>query len=236
MAYDPNDPEDKKIVQGLIDAALNEQKELHEADIEGLKNKNKDLTERLRKARTEGGSDNAGEVERLENELADSQSKLRKAESDLRTVNRNLESVTQERNTAVEQRDTVTRERDNEFTQNRLTAEFVGVKVGEHFLDDLVTSHAAKASIKEVNGERTVFLGDKPLGEFVKEWAESDKGKVYITAPGNTGGSAASTGNASGGAKKLYEMTEVERATAYKANPADFDARVAAGENIPPKT
>lgn len=236
MAYDPNDPADKAILDKAVKDALAAQAEEHETEIEGLRNKNTELLGKLRKARTEGGNESAGEVERLENELADTQGKLRKAESDLRTVRRELDTANQELGTTRQTLQTEQETSRNEFVQNRLTTELTSANVGSQFLEDVTASLARQVTVKEVDGKRQAFVGDKPLGEFIKEWSQGDKGKHYVVAPNNAGGNAnGSGGNANGGAKKIYEMTEVERAEAYRANPADFDRRVAAGEGVAPK-
>lgn len=237
MAYDPNDPADKAILDKAVKDALEAQQAEHEADIEGLKDKNKDLLAKLRKARTEGGSETAGEVERLETELSEVQGKLRKAESDLRQTRRELDTANADLGTTRQTLQTEQETSRNEFVQNRLTAELTTANVGSQFLEDVTASLSRQVTVKEVDGKRQAFVGDKPLGEFVKEWAQGDRGKHYVTAPANGGGGANPPGNPQGGAKKLYEMTEVERAEAYRANPTDFDRRVAAGENIaPPKS
>lgn len=237
MAYDANDPADKAILDKAVKDALAAQAEEHEGEIEGLRNKNTELLAKLRKARTEGGNESAGEVERLENELADTQGKLRKAESDLRGVRRELDTANTDLATtrqSLESEQTTSR---NEFVQNRLTSELTAANVGTQFLEDVTASLSRQVTVKEVDGKRQAFVGDKPLGEFVKEWSQGDKGKHYVTAPANGGGGATPPGAPQGGPKKLYEMTEMERSEAYRANPTDFDRRVAAGENIaPPKS
>lgn len=237
MAYDPNDPKDKAIVQGLIDTALEQARETHEAEIEGLKTKNTDLIGKLRKARAEGGNENTGEIERLETELNEAQGKLRKAESDLRQVNRDVATVTAERDAAQTSLQAETDFARNLLVNNGLTGALVEANVAPQFLDDVTASLARQVTIKDSDGERKAFVGDKPLGEFVKEWSQSDRGKHYVVAPANGGGGTPPPGSPQGGAKKLYEMTEPERIAAHNANPADFQARVAAGENkVPPKS
>jgi hypothetical protein len=55
MAYDPNDPADKRIVDKLIkdavDAALEEARTEHEAEVEGLRNKRTELLDKLKLAK-----------------------------------------------------------------------------------------------------------------------------------------------------------------------------------------
>lgn len=217
MAYDPNDPADKAILDKAVKDALEAKQLEHEEEIQGLKDKNQELLGKLRKARTEGGAENAGEIERLETELHETQGKLRKAESDLRQTNRDLSAAHEERDTA---RNELTSEREfsrNELVNNRLTGELVGVNVASQFLEDVGASLARQVTIKEVDGKREAFVGDKPLGEFVKEWAGSDKGKHYVTAPANGGGGTQNPGNPQGGTKKIAEMTLAERTAHFNA-------------------
>lgn len=233
MAYDPADPADVAIVTKAVATALEAAQEEHQAEVDRLDKKNKDLLAKLAKARA--GENNAGEVERLENELSELQGKLRKAEGDLRQATRDLTSVTTERDTAVTERDSARTVANNEFAANRLTNEFATLNVGEAFREDLVSAMQGQVTVKEVNGKREAFVGDKPLSDHLKEWAEN-KGKHYVLAPNNAGGNANGSGGANGGSKKIYEMTDLERNAAYQADPAGFDARVKAGEHIAPKS
>ena len=67
MAYDPNDPADKKIMKDAIAAALAELATEHEQDIQGLKIKNGELVQKLKKAQE--GTPDAKEVAALETQL-----------------------------------------------------------------------------------------------------------------------------------------------------------------------
>ena len=82
MAYDANDPADKKIVQDLIDEALEEAANKHEEEIAGLKTKNKDLIDRIKKLRASSGDGDPEEVSRLEAELEEKKTLLKAAEKD----------------------------------------------------------------------------------------------------------------------------------------------------------
>lgn len=47
-----------------------------------------------------------------------------------------------------------------------------------------------QATIKAENGQYQAVIGDKALGEFIKEWATSDAGKHFVAADNNSGGGA----------------------------------------------
>lgn len=228
MAYDPNDPADRKIVQDAVDAALATAREEHDSEVERLNNKNTELLGKLKKAR-EGG-DNAGEVERLETELAGVQKQLGEANTKLRTTERQLATVTGERDTAVTERDTAVSQRDNEFKNNALSSALAEAKVAPHFMDAAKALLNGKLAV-EVNGdERTILADGKPVGDFIKEWAASDAGKHYVIAPANGGGGATGpNGNGNpNGSKKLSEMSEAERTEMARSQPEAFQSLVAA--------
>ncbi len=234
MAYDPKDSADVKIVTDAVKAATDALTETHEAEVEGLKNKNQELLGKIRKARTGDDAGSAAEVERLESELAETQGKLRTAESNLRQASRDKETLTGERDTAVATAATEAGVAKDLIVTSGLTAALVENKVAPQFLDDVTASLARQVTVKEVEGKRKAFVGDKPVGDFVKEWSQGDKGKHYVIAPGNGGGGTQPPGSPPQGGKKLFEMSETERSAAYRADPADFDRRVAAGENKAP--
>lgn len=216
MAFDKNDPADVKIVNDAVAAALATQAEEHEAETEGLVAKRDELLAKLRKARTEGGGGDAAEVERLENELSTVKATLVTTERNLRRVTTELGTITTERDNALVERDS---ERDfsrGEIVNSRLTAELVGVNVASEFLDDVTASLARQVAVKEVDGKREAFVGDKTLGDFVKEWAGS-KGKHYITAPAHGGGGTTPPGTPPSGTKKISEMNTLERNAHYIA-------------------
>jgi chromosome segregation ATPase len=61
---------------------------------------------------------------------------------------------------------------------------------------------AAKAMLKSQtklmadNGQYSALMGEKPLNEAIAEWAASDEGKHFVSAPANSGGGATGgTGN-----------------------------------------
>lgn len=55
---------------------------------------------------------------------------------------------------------------------------------------------AAKAMLKSQtklmaeNGQYSALMGDKPLNDAIAEWAASDEGKHFVSAPANSGGGA----------------------------------------------
>lgn len=210
MAYDPRDPEDKKIVQKLIDEALAEQTTEHEEATEGLKNKNTELLRDLRKAKAaqpKGESDPA-EVTRLEEQLEENKKLLAEANKALKKTQKELEE-----NTAALGAESAFA---SELLINtNLSAALAEHKVAPQFLEATSAFLKSQVSIKNENGQRSVVAGDKSLGDFVKSWAESDKGKAFIAAPGNNGSGA--TGGQGSGNNGGKQMTRSDYDTAIKS-------------------
>lgn len=80
-----------------------------------------------------------------------------------------------------------------------------------------------ETDVKDVGGEPTgVFVdevhGDKPIGEFVAEWAKSKSAQKYMAAPKGGGGAAGQTGNPNPSGKKYSEMTTEEKEVYLRAN------------------
>jgi hypothetical protein len=60
-----------------------------------------------------------------------------------------------------------------------------------------------QATIKAEKGEYSALIGDKPIGDFVKEWTGSDAGKHFVTADNNSGGGANGGGNNNSNSKTM---------------------------------
>ena len=235
MAYDPKDPADVAIVTAAVEAERERLTEEHEAEVERLKGENAKARQRLRDARNGTGDDaSAAEITRLEADLATVQGELRTAQSNLRQATRDLQTATTERDTATRDLETERTFARDTLVNSSLTSALVEANVQPQFLEDVTASLSRGVTVKEVDGKRMAFVGDKPLGDYVKEWSQGDKGKHYVSAPNNGGGGAQNPGNPQGGAKQLWQMNDAERVAAYNANPTDFQARVDRGENVKP--
>lgn len=187
MAYDPNDPEDKKIVAKLIADALSAAEEEHEAAVEGLRNKNKELLAKLKK----GSEANPEEVEKLEEEVET----LKKQ---LKDTSKQVEKLTRERDTTAAELETERKTSTNDFIDRELTNALVANNVAKQFVPAVKKLLADGVQVKVDGGNRSAVVGDKSLGDFVKAWSQGDDGKHYVAANPN-GGGGASGGKADGG-------------------------------------
>jgi len=194
MAYDPKDPADKKIVDKLIaDAVEAREAELateHEAAITGLKTKNKELLAKVKA----GGDGDPKAIEALENEIDANKTKIANLEKDARKAAKTIETLTGERDgerTAVSKL----------IVDGGLTEALTVAKVAPQFLPAAKALLQGRVTIKQDGEARTAMVGDKSLGDFVKEWSQGDEGKHYVAAPANGGGGAPGGQNPQGGNK-----------------------------------
>lgn len=208
MAYDPKDPADKKIVDGLIAEALAEAQAENDTATAGLKAKNTQLLTQLKKA--EKGEGDPAEVARLEGELETAQTKLAETTKALKTATKAAETATaaHETEAAFSRRLLV---------DNGLTEALVANNVAPQFLPAAKALLAGQVTVKAEGDNRLAVVGDKSLGDFVKEWSQGDNGKPFVAAPGNGGGGA--PGGKAGGGTGAKTMTRAAYNEANKSDP-----------------
>lgn len=206
MAYDPKDAADKKIVDDLIakaieraikDVAEDDDHEAHVAVVKGLKDKNNDLVGRLKKAK-ENGNDPA-ELSKLENEVE-------KLQTENKELGKQVKAVSKERDMHKMAFDAETAASRKLLVEQGLTEALVRNGVSNNFLAGAKALLQGQVTIKAEGENRLAMVGDKALGDFVKDWSQGDEGKNYVTAANNSGGNAPG-GTANGGASKTLTRT-----------------------------
>lgn len=205
MPFDANDPETKEAVAAMI----------AEATAPLLAHQKKLLGEL--KVAKRGAEVDPADVERLENELEAANAKLADANKQLKVATTTAEKATQALD--AEQKHTQRLLIDNGLNEALTGA---GVK-------DPLLLKAAAALLRETgkpivsaDGEnRVAMIGDKPLSQFVKDWAAGDEGKSFVAAPGNTGGGAPGGSGAGGPVNPFAPATKNSTAQGklYNENP-----------------
>lgn len=179
-----------------------------EEAISGLKAKNTELIGEVR-ALKKGRTVDPAEIDKLEEQLEATKAKLTATERDLTKAQKAAETATK------------TLEAEKGFTQKLLVDNGLVSELAKHGVTDPAYLKAAQAVLRSgvqvvEDGEtRTAKVGDKALSDYVKEWAASDEGKRFVTAPNNGGGGA------TGGAGKAGGKT---------MSRADYDAKSQAGD------
>jgi len=198
MPFDINDPDTK--------AAFDEAIEKATAPLLAKRNELLSEVKKLKK----GVEVDPAEVERLEGELEKAQGQLADANKQLKATTKTAEDTAKAY--AAEQAHT-----QRLLIDNGLSDALTGAGVKDPFL-----LKAASALLRDTykpivsaDGEKRVaMIGDKPLADFVKEWAGGAEGKTFAAAPAHSGGGAAggavqkpTTGDVGG--------TPAQRAAAY---------------------
>lgn len=94
------------------------------------------------------------------------------------------------------------------FTQkllidNGLTDELVKNGVAPQFLPATKAMFSSQAQIVAEGETRVAKIGDKSVSDFVKDWAVSDEGKHFVTAPTNSGGGSTGGKGSENGQKTI---------------------------------
>ena len=195
MSIDLNAPEVQEAVKTAVAEAV-------KAATEALAGKNKELIDELKKARKDQAIDPAV-VDKLEAQVDSLKNELNAATTLAKTANANAEKMTKQL------------ESETNFTQKLLVDNGLSdvlVKAGVSnpaHLKAVKSMLANQVKIVTEGDQRVAKVGDKALDIFVSDWAKSEEGKNFVTAPNNSGGGG-------GGGKKSVEGKTMSR-TAFDA-------------------
>ena len=180
MSIDLNDPDVKAAIKAAVDEATNGLI----AKRDELLNENK----QLKKGRTvdpEQVTKLEEQIDTLRDELSAAQKAAKTATTDAEKARKALESES-----GYVQKLLI----DNAMTDALTQA---GVKEAVH-LKAAKAMLSGQAQIVADGETRLAKIGDKPVKDFIAEWAKGDEGKFFVAAPNNSGGG--SQGGQGGGA------------------------------------
>ncbi len=206
MPFDANDPDTKAAID-KINADFSDKLETEQA-------KNRNLLDEFKKTqaalRAKDGVDPAdlakaeAEAERLKTELTAAQ----KTAKDMTTA---AEKATK----ALEAESTVTHRL---VAENGLMKALADAGVTDPaYLEAAKAMHISSVKVAVEGDARKPMYGDKELDAAVKEWAASDVGKKFVSAPNNSGGGSGGGGGGGTGTADLSKLPPVERITAARA-------------------
>ena len=192
-------------IQAAIDSAV-------EAATGGLKTKNQELLDKNKKL-IKGQEIDPQTVIDLE-------AQIDKLTTDLSAANKASKESVKVMETLQGQLSSETGFTSKLLLDNGLTDALVKAGVSTPFLPAVKAMLSSQAKITVDGDVRKAVIGDKELSAFVTEWASSDDGKHYISAPSNSGGGA-SGGGGSGSQKTVGRsgfdtMSQAERASFIK--------------------
>lgn len=180
---------DEAFTKADMDKAIADAVARVQESVDKLEAKNRELIGENRKLKS------AGEIK--PEDLQAAEERADKAEAALAEAAKQAKTLAGERDKAMK-----TLADEQGFTQKLLIEDGIktalianGVK-DEDYIDSLTAKFTTGAAIVTEGEQRKAVYGDKPLGDFIKEWAGSDSGKKFIAAPANNGGgSQGSRGN-----------------------------------------
>ena len=201
MPFDANDAETKKAVKKAVSEAVTEA--VSEA-VEGLKAKNSELLGKLKKAQKNAEIDPA--------EHAALQAELDEAQEELRASKKAEKKAVTEAEASKK-----SYEGESKVVHDLLVDQGLSKSLLENGIKNPSFLNAAKAMLKgqvtlESTGDkRLAKVGDKGLSEYIKEWAGSDEGKEFVSAPNNSGGGGGGGGGGNPGNENLTKMSPEAR-------------------------
>ena len=164
-------------------------------------------------------AEDAEELERLRQERAEAERKKLEAEGkweELRTkLQKEYDEKVQAKAAEVKERDSYI---ERLVVDNELRRALTEIGVHKDYLEAVEAMMKLRGPRvqKGEDGYRGVFPdelhGDKPITEYVQEWAKTDQAQRFIEASGATGGGASGRGAGGAGKTKAFkDMSEQER-------------------------
>lgn len=196
MPLDVNDPEFKAALKAAIDEAT-----------APLIAKRDELLGELKKARR-NSEISPEDYQKLSDQVDELQGKLTEATKASKTALSEADKFkklyeSESANTA------------KNLIESSLTNALVDAKVDPKFMKAVKALIGRDAKVEANGDERVAKIGDKALGDYIKEWASSEEAAHYIAAPANSGGGGA--GGGVGGKPDLSKLPPAERMTAARA-------------------
>ncbi len=197
----------------------------------GLKNKNEELLDKLKKRQGEM-AEMRDQLDALTSQAKAAEAKKAEEENDF---GKQRELLEERHKVEIEK---ITKALESEKGINRtllidngLTEALTKANVAAPLMP------AARALIERTNnielvdldGTRAAQIGGQTLGDFVTAWAESEAGSHFVKAPNNSGGGAQGAGDGKAGAKTITrdafnKMSQLDRANAAKDGVKVVDA------------
>jgi len=213
MPFDITDPETK----AAFDAAIADAKT-------GLETKNSELLDEVKKIKLDLRKHkdiDPADLENLESENERLRGDLTKAQKDAKEAIKTSESATK----ALEAESGVTHKL---IVENGIIKALTDAGVNDPaYLEAAKAMHFGNVKVVADGDVRKAMYGEKELEAAIKEWAGSDVGKKFVSAPINSGGGG--TGGKGGGDGKTASQSDFN-AMGAKDRAAFFDAGGAISE------
>lgn len=184
--------EEKTYTQADLDAAI-------EKAVAPLKDKITEVMDEAKEAKRRLRS--ASEIK--PEDIAAAEDRADKAEQALAEANKQIKALTGERDKAVKALESES----GAARKFALEAELASAIAEGNVVPALVPAFKAmiaqQAKADLIDGAYAVTIGDKPAREHIKAFLDSDDGKAFRAAPGNSGGGAPGSQGGGGSAKTM---------------------------------
>jgi hypothetical protein len=161
--------------------------ELEEA-MEALSAKNSELLREVKvaRAKAKGVEIDPNDFMALQNENETLKSQLDKVAKENTKVIEGLQATISEKDGALQ----------SYLIDNGLNDAMLKAGIKPEFMTAAKAMLKSQTKLMAENGQYSALMGEKPLNEAIAEWAASDEGKHFVSAPANSGGGATGgTGN-----------------------------------------
>lgn len=182
---------------------------------EALQKKNRELLGELKaaKARAKGVEIDPDEYAGLQSEVDALRDQLAKTEKMSKGEIEKFQKALSEKDGAIQ----------NYLIENGLADAMLKANVRTDLMPAVKAMLKQQTSVKADGSEYMALMGEKPLAEAVIEWAQSDAGKPFVSAPDNSGGGAAGgAGNPNVAPKGNLGGDKQQRVNALKARFPDL--------------
>jgi hypothetical protein len=221
---DLNDPDTKKAVDDLIAQANADLRTEMEESTRLLQENNARLTRQLRDARNKNPEESTAKLAELEDKVSTLTAQLEKATNEAKKAQGDFAKQLDAANKKYESESAYTARL---LRDNGLQDALIKAKVAPEFMKAAAALHKEAVQIVAEGDARVAKIGDKPLADFITEWAQSDEGKHYVAAPANSGGGA--SGSNGEGGKPVVNVTDQKAFGANLEAIANGSAKVSFG-------
>lgn len=203
-----------------------------EKQLEALKNKNDELLGKLR-GEKDKRSDLEKRLDAIEADKIKAQETAAAKTGDIEKLRETLEGkYSKQLEALTAEKERLNKQLNSHVLGEGLTQSLVKSKVSPHLMDAakalINTSH--KAEVIEVDGKIQARIDGVPVSDFVTSWSQSDTGKHFVVADGNSGGgSNGANGRGDAAAGKTVkrdafeQMTASQRAETFKSGATIID-------------
>lgn len=228
MMIDTESPEFKEKYMAIVD---------HEKATEGLVNKNKELLGKQKKLKEQLDAFDDMTPDEVRGKLTQLDDLIKTGAENEENYKRLLKEQTDNLNKQITKLTKENAEIDGQFknmlVENNLTKSLVDAGVAKSFIPAVTAMLQPKITIENDEGSRSLKINGEGVQDYIKTWSQSDEGKPFIAAPGNSGGGAPgangrNTGMSNPWAKDTRNLTEQGRI--LKENPQLAESLKAAAQ------